>query len=351
MRGEEDRFSSKLLPQVRDHALFGRGIEGACRLIEKQEVRGLHDQACQGDALALSSGEIPPLLAHRGGIAVGKGHDEIMGLGQFCRLDDRRGGGIGITHGDIVHHGSLHEQGLLKDHADLAAQGVEFDLGEVESVDLHLPLHRFVEASDDLEEGTLARSAQTDHGDELAGRYLQGDMLQLQLSRCITEIEILAGHATLDPGHRNLIVGVLILAGAVRDIAEAVHRECGLLEVLPRLGESQQGAGHIAGEDTEGDQLAEGKLLIDHHVDADPENGDIVEPADQGAGCRGTGGGDRVPEGGGDRVPVPLEPLPSAARLDVLSLDGLDAGQRLDQMRLGGRVLLGTILELSPDDR
>ena len=70
--------------------------------------------------------------------------------------------------------------------------------------------------------------------------------------------------------------------------------------------------------------------MIDDHVDADPQDGDIVEPADEGSdrGCAGRG--DRVAERGGDGVTVALEPLPSATGLDVLPLDGLDARERLD---------------------
>ena len=146
-----------------------------------------------------------------------------MGLGEFGRFDHLGGRCVGITHGDVVHDGSLHEKRLLKDHADLAAEGVEFDLGEIEPVDFHFTLHRFVESPDDFEKGALSRSAQADHGDEFSSWHLKRDVFELEFSRGIAEVEILTGDSPLDLRHWDLLVRVLILARSVGDISETIH--------------------------------------------------------------------------------------------------------------------------------
>ena len=176
-------------------------------------------------------------------------------------------------------------------------------------------------------------------------------MLELKFSRGVAEVDLLAGDPTRDFRHRDLVVGVLILSCSVGDITEPIHGESGLLKVLPGLSETEEGAGHIACQDAECDQLAECDLLVDHHVDTHPEDRDIVEAADECSDGRGARCGERVAKGGGDCVAVVAEPLPSAPGLDVLSLDRLNTREGLDKMGLCGGILLGTVLELSANDR
>ena len=91
--------------------------------------------------------------------------------------------------------------------------------------------------------------------------------------------------------------------------------------------------------------------MVDHHVDADPEDRHVVEPADECADRLGGRAGEGVAERGGDRLAVAVEPLPATACLDVLSLDRLDPGQRLHEVGLRRSPLLGAVLELLADDR
>ena len=72
---------------------------------------------------------------------------------------------------------------------------------------------------------------------------------------------------------------VCLAAGAgfgrgVEDVAEAVDRDPHLLEILPQLGQAQNGRGQLGGDHVEGHQLADGELVVDDEAGAEEQDKD-----------------------------------------------------------------------------
>jgi superfamily II DNA helicase RecQ len=72
----------------------------------------------------------------------------------------------------------------------------------------------------------------------------------------------------------------LLLFGG-QDVAQARHRDAGLLEVGPQLRHAHDRAAHALGKHVERDELADGELVVHHQVGAIPEGGGIYELADE----------------------------------------------------------------------
>ena len=79
-----------------------------------------------------------------------------MGAGDAGRTDHVFTGGIGFHHQQVVAHGAIKEDGILRHYANLTAQGIELHLGDVEAIDQHRALQRSVEAGQQFEQGGFA---------------------------------------------------------------------------------------------------------------------------------------------------------------------------------------------------
>src|SRR5581483_10106545 len=122
------------------------------------------ERACDGNTLALAHREARDALVHE--LREADGGERILGRGR--RNAAQRDG---LDGGE-----ERHEIGALRDDADVAAaeQGaarvVEPEYGLAE--DVHLARARQVEASEQLQEGRLARTGRTADDGEAAGPEL-----------------------------------------------------------------------------------------------------------------------------------------------------------------------------------
>jgi hypothetical protein len=132
------------------------------------------------------------------------------------------------------------------------------------------------------------------------------------------------------------------LGACVEDVAQAGHGDAGLLEVGPQLGHAHDGLRHALGEHVEGDELADGHVVVHDQVRAVPEGGGVDELADEvDALVRPTGkvlGSEAGADIGGQLV-VPAAP---EGGLQRGGLDGLDGADGLHQHGL----VLGAAREL-----
>ncbi len=74
-----------------------------------------------GQALAFAAGEAHPLLTDEGVEALGHRRHKVVSVGGLQGIDDVRFRGRKMAVGHVVAHRVVEEDGLLGDHADLAA--------------------------------------------------------------------------------------------------------------------------------------------------------------------------------------------------------------------------------------
>ena len=138
-----------------------------------QDRRRLEDGAGDGDALLLAAGELQAALADLGLVAVGREADEIVDLGEPGRLLDLLVGRLRAAVADVVADGVVEQHGVLRDHADGAAQRLLGDVADVLAVDGDAPAGDVVEAEEQPRDGRLAGAGRTDDRDRPARRHLE----------------------------------------------------------------------------------------------------------------------------------------------------------------------------------
>ena len=146
-------------------------VERRERLVEQEQV-GLEDErAGQGDALLLTTGELPRR-------AVG----EVGQVDEVERLaHPRRGLGPGDAadlerKADVVRHGQMREQGVtLKDHAEVAA--LRRQMGDHALVDEDVAGRRLDEPGDRHEDRRLAGPRRAQQREEIAAPDREGDVV------------------------------------------------------------------------------------------------------------------------------------------------------------------------------
>ena len=176
------------------HFALALRIERRGRLVEQQDRRVLQHRAGDGDALALAAGQLRPLLADAGVVAVGEAHDEIVGVGAARRLDDLRFGCADPPERDVVADRAAEQEHVLRDEGDLAAQRREVDGGDILAVDRRPPAAQRKEALDDAEDRRLAAARGADQGGRLAGLGDEIDAVERVLVRAIGEAAFLYEH-------------------------------------------------------------------------------------------------------------------------------------------------------------
>ena len=88
--------------------------------------------------------------------------DEFEGVRAARRVDDRRLAGIRAAIADVVADRAVQERGILRHHADLAAQAFLGQPGDVDAVDQDMTGLRTVEAEQQMDEGRFAGTGAPD---------------------------------------------------------------------------------------------------------------------------------------------------------------------------------------------
>ena len=130
--------------------------------------------ACNGHALALAARELDPALAHLGFIAVaalevGQRGDEVGGFGLVGGRAHFLFAGVGAAVEDVVAHGAVQQRGVLRHHADGAAQAVLGHAANVLAVDGDAPALHLVKAQQQIDQRGLARARAADQANARRG--------------------------------------------------------------------------------------------------------------------------------------------------------------------------------------
>jgi hypothetical protein len=137
---------------------------------------------------------------------------------------------------DVVAHRAVEQDVVLQDNTDLSAKPGGVDHRQIYPVDKNPPPFRDVEALDQLGERAFARARGADDADDLSGRHLEADIRQyLRRIDPVTEGDVLESNIAADRRQGGAHWVETRLRHSVEDIAEPLHREARLVEVLPHL--------------------------------------------------------------------------------------------------------------------
>src|SRR5690606_15810226 len=149
---------------------FGLVVHRAGRFVEDQDRRVLEDGAGNGDALALTSGQLLSALADDGVVSVREPADELLGFGQPSGTNDVLVTGAPAPVNDVLANGTMEEEDVLTDQADGAPEVIQAQLGDRDTIDRDGAFLDLVQAQKQLDECALSRAGRPDDPDGGARR-------------------------------------------------------------------------------------------------------------------------------------------------------------------------------------
>ncbi len=130
---------------------------------------------------------------------------------------------VWLAVGDVVAHGVVEEDGLLRDLRDLAAQRAEGELAHVVAVDEDASGSHVEEARDEIDEGGFARAAGADEREHFAGMDIEIDVMQnlvLAFLGGVAEANILKADGLREPLERGRVRALLYIVFRVKEVED-----------------------------------------------------------------------------------------------------------------------------------
>ena len=208
-------------------------------------------------------------------------HDELMGVGDACRLLHLLLGGPVYTERYVVEERVVEEYGLLVDVADELAQVVYAEVLHVYAVDEHLALLHVVVARYEIHERRLAASAlpYERHGGALG--YGEADVAQhprlTVAERHVAELYVVLKRRYV-PWVRALGYGV----AGLEYLVYTLHGGEALGDVVARLGKVFQGVDDaVQHHEVVYEHRAVEHFLAEHEHSAEPQHDDYHQRAEK----------------------------------------------------------------------
>src|SRR5215218_3605051 len=183
------------------------------RLVQYENRSILEDRPRYGEPLLLSARELDPALAHAGVVPSWECLDEVVGVGCRGRRDDLLTGGPFVAEAQVLLYRPGEEEGILQDHAHVAAQGRQAHIAHVYAVDQDAPPLGVVETGDQAHDGALACARWAHEGERLPRLHLEGDVPEDGQVPIVLELHALELY--LSPSSGEVADVVEGMAGAV----------------------------------------------------------------------------------------------------------------------------------------
>src|SRR5262250_3393903 len=272
MRDDEDGAVLHQLAQRLLHQELAFRVQVRGRLIQDQDGRILQERARDGDALTLAARELHAALAHWGGVTLGEGSDELVGLSHARRPLDVRLARSRAAIGDVVTDGVGEEESLLGDNAYEGAQGGYGEITEIVAVERDASHLHVVEARHQVHERAFARPRHAHEGDHLALGHAERDVDQGVLGGIgIAEGDALEVEAVAEvrDGHGADPIGDG--GRLIEDLEHALHRGQRLLDGVHHAAELAHGSVEKDDRRREGEELARCESAADDAIAAVPD--------------------------------------------------------------------------------
>ena len=128
----------------------GARVDGACRVVENQNLRVLQQGARDAQALLLAAGDVGAALFDVGVVALREGADEVVRLRELAGVDELLVRRVLVAPAQVLLDRAGEQHVFLQHHRDRAAQRVEVVAAHVDAADLHGALLHVVQAGDEL---------------------------------------------------------------------------------------------------------------------------------------------------------------------------------------------------------
>ena len=217
---------------------LGDIVESRGSLVQDEDLRILEEDARDGDALLLSSGQHHAPFADEGIVLFRQPLDEGVDLRLSCRFTDLIQRGVRCRITDILGDGTGKEEDILLHDADVLPQAVAGNGGDVTPADGDRSGIDVIEARNEVTKGGLTASGGTDQCYLLPVRDGEVQILQhlAAVASLIVERHMVKDDVSFEMIYRSCTL-FLLLGRGVHDLAEAL--ETGL-PVLIHLNESHQ---------------------------------------------------------------------------------------------------------------
>ena len=274
-----------------------------------------------------------------------------MRVGLARRFLDLRLGRARFSVGDVLPDGSTEEKHLLGNHRHLRAQRRQRIVARVPAVDQQPARRRIVEAKQQGNERGLAGAARSDQRDALSRSGGEIDAVEHldAFARRIGEADAFKADIAVEARKRRRgVCGEtdLHLTGFAEELAHALSRADGLLQLAVELGELAHRSGHERRVEDEAGEFAERDLTRlqqprprPQHEHDGAEQGEDDE-GDEGRAQPGAAQGD-LQEGG--------EPLLVAAEFVAFVGEGLHVDDALERLLHHGRGVGQLVLRFTRD--
>ena len=199
---------------------LGLYIDRGGGLVEDEDTRVVQHGPRNGHPLALPARKPAALLPHLGIVAVGLGHDEVVGIGRPGCSHDVGQAGPGPAIADIGGDGAAKKERLLGHDADLPAQIAQLDLAYIHPVDLDHPLVGVVETGQQADGGSFTHPGLAHQADHLARLHVEVEVIEHRLALVVAEAHLAQGHPPFDERHGHRIGVFVRLGRGVEDLED-----------------------------------------------------------------------------------------------------------------------------------
>ena len=344
-----------------DGALIGR-VQRRSGFVKNHHRRVFEQGAGNRHALLLAARELEAALTHHGGVALGRGADEVMNARSAGGFFDLLAAGAGLAVGDVVFHRVIEQHRVLRHDANgLAHTGLGHLLDVLPGdgdAPAFLRIADIVKTVKQPRQRGLARTRRADHRHGLARRNFKAQLMQYGPAGLISKADVFKAH-------RGVVFEVAGHTGSthmlshhqwqsarhIGDLALFFHQVEHLVQVgqalLDLTVDHAQKAQRNVKLDHEGvdhHQVAQRHAAVDHALGGTPEHGHQTDRDDQLLAGVEQAQGALALDGG---APVALEVFvvtPCFKGLVVEVLDGFVVQQRVDGAAVRRRVQLVHLL-------
>src|SRR3954454_1740825 len=144
-------------------------IQARGGLVEDQDRRARQKGARQRDTLPLATGQLDAAFADQRAVTFRQPEDEVMRIGETCRLLDGSHAGARPAIGDVLGQRPVKQDRVLLHNGDLAAQGLLGHPGDILAVNQDAAARNIIEPLHQLGEGGLAGTGAADEPDAFPG--------------------------------------------------------------------------------------------------------------------------------------------------------------------------------------
>ena len=262
---------------------FRLGIDAGGGFIEDEDGGIFEESAGDGDALFFADAEFDAAFTDDRAEAFGEAIDEFAGIGGGEGGEELVVGGEGFTEEEIFADGAIEEEAFLGDHPDGGAEGIFGEGAEGALIDEDFAVIEFVEAGEEVNEGGFAGAGLADEGDGLASLGVERDVMEDGEGGGVSEANVFKFHIASD-------LGGIIWGGAawfcwgIEDFEDAFTGGAACLDELIEGVEFGDGIVEGADEPEDGDEIADGHLLMENGLAAEADDEDGAASAEEAHG-------------------------------------------------------------------